>query len=142
MWFPIAKIERDKNEKGKEIGDLKYILINAITNEEKIMTNSEIKNSTEDIRGFGNNGPNSFYLKLPYVGGEQDSEEKYYILIKKNYYIKKVTYEAIDINRKRYQFSREQLKEMVEQGIIIAGTKAKSGVFTVTKELKENWIGK
>ncbi len=42
MWYPIARIKRDKNEKGEPTGEHKYVLINALINEEKIMTNAEI----------------------------------------------------------------------------------------------------
>ena len=43
MWYPIARIKRDKNEKSEPTGEHKYVLINALTNEEKIMITQKLK---------------------------------------------------------------------------------------------------
>lgn len=145
MWFPRGILKREVNEKGKEIGPIKYLLINASTNEEKVMTFTEIQNSAEDIRGFNNKGLNSYYSKkLPYFGVEQDVGDEgieYYTLIKKNYYLNKIMYTAVGINRKHHIFDRSQLKELALKGHKIAGAKIMGETLNISKELMENPIG-
>ncbi len=138
MWYPIARIKRDKNEKGEPTGEHKYVLINALTNEEKIMTNAEVKRSTEDIRGFSSNGLKEFYKRLPYIGVEQDDGIEYYTLIKKIFYLDKTSYVLVSRDKKHHMLSRYQLIEKLEQGHIVAGAKlTDGGILKISGDVEE-----
>lgn len=138
MWYPIARIKRDKNEKGEPTGEYKYVLINALTNEERIMTNAEVKKSTEDIRGFSSNGLKEFYKRLPYIGVEQDDGIEYYTLIKKIFYIDKTSYVLVSRDKKHHVLSRYQLIEKLEQGHIVAGAKLTGGgILKISGDVEE-----
>ena len=137
MWYPIARIKRDKNKKGKSTGEYKYVLINALTNEEKIMTNSEVKKSTEDIRGFNSNGLKEFYKRLPYIGVEQDDGIEYYTIIRKMFYLNKTNYTLVSRDKKRHIFDRSQLIEKLEQGHVVAGAKLEGDILKISGDVEE-----